>query len=293
MTPKSAGDLDPLVVRLQALAEESRDLKEAATVYRAILPLLRYEELHVTPVSLTREQARASLKAGSPLLSSVDFEIDIEAVRDLMIRLACALESFSEEAALRRADAARAIRLAIEADALDISSILSLIGAGERCAMATLAHELQLDPNLLWTLGQNALKPALRTLCRALSPLVEGVPWDKGYCFICGAGATLGELQQNDQIKHLRCGQCGADWPFRRLHCMYCGNEDHRTLSYLYEESRREKMRIEVCDKCKGYLKVIASFAPTPPEMLPVEDLATLHLDHVAEDHGYARVAIR
>jgi FdhE protein len=52
-------------------------------------------------------------------------------------------------------------------------------------------------------------------------------------------------------------------------------------------------MRVEVCDKCHGYLKVINSFTPTSPEMLTVEDLATLHLDYIAEARGYARRAVR
>ena len=125
-------------------------------------------------------------------------------------------------------------------------------------------------------LAQNALKPALRAWHKQLTPLADGFPWQKGICFVCGAAATLGELQENDQVKHLRCGQCGADWQFPRLQCMYCGNEDHQTLKHLYTESHRETMRVEVCDKCHGYLKVITSFAPTSPEMLTVEDLATL-----------------
>ena len=70
---------------------------------------------------------------------------------------------------------------------------------------------------------------------------------------------------------------------------MYCGNEDHNTLGYLYSENQREKMRVEVCDKCQGYLKVIAAFTPTPPGMLPAEDLATLHLDYIAQERGYSR----
>ena len=38
-------------------------------------------------------------------------------------------------------------------------------------------------------------------------------------------------------------------------------------------------MWVEVCDKCKGYLKVIVSFTPAPADRLPIEDLTTLHLD--------------
>jgi hypothetical protein len=43
----------------------------------------------------------------------------------------------------------------------------------------------------------------------------------------------------------------------------------------------------------EGYLKVIAAFTPTPPEMLPVEDLATLHLDYIAQKPSYGRVSFQ
>jgi len=72
---------------------------------------------------------------------------------------------------------------------------------------------------------------------------------------------------------------------------MYCGNENHNTLGYFYPENQCERLRVEVCEKCRGYIKVITTFSPTPPEMPPVEDLATLQLDYIAQEKGYKRVA--
>ena len=179
--------------------------------------------------------------------------------------------------------------LALEENKIDIGTLLTHNTAGERLNVESTARDLHLDPGLLWTLAQSALKPALHAWRRQLAPIGEGAHWEKGYCFICGAHATLGELQENAQALHLRCGQCGPDWQFRRLRCIWCGNEDHGRLSCLYSEDQLKKMRVEACDRCHGYLKVIASFFPTPPEMLPVEDLATLHLDYIAQEHGYER----
>jgi FdhE protein len=301
MPAKSTNTVDPIVQRLRALIKESPDLKDAAELYEAILPLLRDADLHVGTISLTPEQARAKMEAGLPLLSGLDLDLDVEAVRELMIRLARAVETASKKNSWHKLrlpwlktssepdSAARRIRLALEENRLDISALLPHIASGESQMVFSAAKDLQLDPGLLMTLAQNALKPALRAWCRQLTPLAREIPWNKGNCFVCGAAATLGELQENDQTKHLRCGSCGADWRFRRLQCLYCGNEDHRTQRYLYDERNREKMRVEVCDKCKGYLKVISAFTPTPPEMLPIEDLAALHLDYIARDRGYTR----
>ncbi len=298
--PKDAND--PIVRRLRSLGQESPDLKEAAQAYEAILPLLRDADLHVGTLSLTPEQVRAKMEKGFPLLQDLDLELDVTAARELMLRLAAAIAAANKKTQVHKlrlpwtlvlkgpAAAASRVRRALEENRLDISALLPHIAAGENGPVMSAAEELKLDPELLRTLAQNALKPALRAWCLQLAPLAKGVPWPKGVCFVCGAVATLGELQENSQVKHLRCGSCGADWQFRRLQCMYCGNEDHRTLRSLYAENEREKMRVEVCDRCKGYLKVISSFSPAPAEMLPVEDLATLHLDHIAQERGYGRV---
>ncbi len=287
---------DLITHRLRVLVESFPDLEEAARVYEIILPLLRDCDLHTTPIAMTPDEARAKMEMGRPLLHDVDLALDDRAAHDLMIQLAHALEKSgkgSKPDTTPRRSAARRIREALEQNKIEMSALLPHVMSGDRIRVTSLAQSLQLEPGLLWTLAQNALKPALRAWAKQLGPPADGIAWRKGFCFICGAGATLGELQGNNQIKHLRCGQCGADWVFSRLQCMYCGNADHQTLSYFCPDGEREKRRIEVCARCKGYLKVIAAFDPTPPELLPLEDLATLHLDYVAQENGYARVAFQ
>jgi hypothetical protein len=285
MIPEKVHAADPIVQRLRELVQQLPDLKDAARLYEVMLPLLRDADLHITPVILTPDQAQEKAARGLPLLHDIELELDCAELEALMLRFASSIEA----ASLNNRHHYRGIRLALEENKLDVTALLPHITGHEKSVVASVAERLQLDPELLWTLAQNALKPALGAWRRQLTPLVDGMPWHKGYCFICGAGAILGELQGNNQVKHLRCGRCGADWQFRRIECMYCGNEDHHTLSYLYAEPSQEHIRVEVCDKCKGYLKVINSFTATPPEMLPLSDLATLHLDTIAQGRGYAR----
>lgn len=182
------------------------------------------------------------------------------------------------------------IRSALEEDRLDLEELLRNVSEGNYPSLAARAETQALDPPLLWTLAQSALKPTLRAWCGELVPLVNTAgAWEKACCFICGAPASLGELQGNEQAKHLRCGQCGADWLFRRLQCIYCGNEDPFLLGILSPDGRRENVRVDVCDKCHGYLKVVTRFAPSSPEELAVEDLSTLFLDFLAQERGYRR----
>ena len=293
MLTKSMYAVDPIVKRIRALAQNSPDLQNAAKLYEAILPILRDADIHPAPVSLTPEQARVKMESGQPLLHDQHLELSVEAVRDLILKLARAVESIhvviEDSDPLLRTESAHRIRLALEENRLNISALLPHVVANENRPVASAAQEIELDTGLILVLTHNALELALHAWRRELTPLAKGIEWHKGFCFVCGAVASLGELQGNDQAMHLRCGQCGADWPFRRLLCLYCGNEDHNTQKYLYSEKEREKMRVEVCDKCKGYIKVIASFDPTPAAMLSIEDLATLHLDYIAQELGYVR----
>ena len=72
-----------------------------------------------------------------------------------------------------------------------------------------------------------------------------------------------------------------------RARCPHCSNEDQRTLQYLAVEGQAEKYRVELCDRCRGYVKSATSFEPTPAELLTIEDAALLHLDAIARERGY------
>lgn len=113
--------------------------------------------------------------------------------------------------------------------------------------------------------------------------------WTHGYCPICGHWPTLAELRGLDRARRMRCGHCGADWGLNPLLCVYCGNDDHKKLSALVPEKGSESRRVDVCLECRGYLKAIAQLTAQPPELVALEDLATVELDLVALEREYHR----
>jgi len=249
-------------------------------VYGAVLPLLRDAEIGATVPAFTPEEACGRLGQGLHLLRGLDLGVDADAAHALTLRLARALEAVRPTASVRR------LREALERGDPHARELLPHVAGGEREAVFEAARERGLDPNLLWTLSHASLRPAFRAWCRALAPLAEGIPWQRASCFVCGAPAAIGELRV-DGGRHLRCGQCGASWQVRRLQCPWCGNEDHTTLRTLYEDGRRATCRVEACDRCRRYLKVVAAAVPTPPEALVLVDLSTIRLDRVARERGY------
>lgn len=279
---------DPIRERLEKIIQEHPDLSEMGKIYGAVLPALRDAVITASAPQMTPEEARVKLQKGLPLLHEASLEIDNEELCQLFVKLADVLERHAGDNTVLAAATGR-IRLEVEAKRLDIVSLLPDLVAGVPDGIADAAGKLALDPGILTTLLSYALAPFLRQWCRQLAPLVGESPWPRGFCPVCGTPASLAELQGNTQAKHLRCATCGADWTFPRLRCFCCGNEDHQSLGLLFAEGPADRARVEVCDSCQRYLKVISSFDPTPVELLVVEDLATLSLDYSAQGRGYAR----
>lgn len=303
---------DPIVKRLKSVADAAPDLRVAARMYQAILPLIRDADIHIRSAQLDATTIHSCLEAGVPVLSCFEMEVNFSELEDLLVKLLRAVESiddvekklrrwkiwrhvsssddFYEQSEYRSLSSAVSYLLALHGDnRLDLGEVLKLAASGDYNGFSEKFDSMQIDPNLLWTLAQHTLKPVLHRWRQEIEPLTNVHLWRKGYCFVCGSSATFGELQDNTEVKHLRCGQCGADWHYNRLDCLHCGNPDHATQKKLTVDDC-DSRRIEACDMCGGYLKVITSFTPTPPEMLVVEDFASLYLDFVAKQHGYEKL---
>jgi hypothetical protein len=141
--PDKVIDAADAIRRLRLIAQESPSLKHVTQAYEAILPLLRDADLRVAPVPLTPEDARAKMGLGLPLLHHLDLELDVEAVQELMIKLARAVETINKknhphkfrppwlQTSGETDSAARNIRIVLEENKLDVGALLPHIAAGE------------------------------------------------------------------------------------------------------------------------------------------------------------------
>jgi hypothetical protein len=177
-------------------------------MYETVLPLLRDADLDVALINFTPRQIQEKLQQGIPLLIDVDLDIDVASARELMLKLANAgVEKKSStfqfqlpwtKPAAEDHAAALKIMTAVEENTLDAGHLLSLIAAGEHDAVSAAAAELCLDAGLVLALARNTLKPALRTWCRQLVPLVKEIVWQSAVCFLRRSG---------------RAGRAAGQWP--------------------------------------------------------------------------------
>jgi len=90
--------------------------------------------------------------------------------------------------------------------------------------------------------------------------------------------------------RHLQCACCLTVWPFRRILCPHCGEEDERKLGYFHAaDSAYPHVRLEVCATCNHYLKAID--LTTLGLAVPlVDEIAASTLDIWAREQGLTKI---
>lgn len=120
---------------------------------------------------------------------------------------------------------------------------------------------------------------------------IEKLNWYKGYCPVCGHWPALAHLNSESGHRTLWCLCCNTKWNFKRTQCAYCLNEDHGHLKILNPENE-DSYRVQVCKKCKRYLKEVRS--NTSVDDFPFDKFypGTMALDIIAEREGYIQESI-
>jgi len=134
---------------------------------------------------------------------------------------------------------------------------------------------------------EESLRPEMEYVAEKYATAISKLGWSEGYCPICGKEPKIGEIREGeDGRRYLFCHQCGHKWYFRRIKCPFCGNEEQHSLAYFAVEGE-ERYRVDVCNKCRRYIKIVDVPKSAHDINLDVEDIATLHLDMLAYEEGY------
>ncbi|HDQ04564.1 MAG TPA: formate dehydrogenase accessory protein FdhE [Deltaproteobacteria bacterium] len=149
------------------------------------------------------------------------------------------------------------------------------------------SDEKQHSFDLIDLFAEESLRPELEVIAEKYGAVVEKAGWSEGYCPICGKEPKIGEIRESEEgRRYLFCHQCGFKWNYRRIKCPFCGNDEQHSLAYFTVEGE-ESQRVDVCNKCRRYIKIIELPKSIEELNLDVEDIATLHLDMIAYDEGY------
>ena len=220
----------------------------------------------------------AKLAGGLPLLDFATINFDFQPARDYFLRLLEIAEKHMP------GDTKEFIRQ-LEEGELDFAEVI-------RHSFEPMSEEEFAGDDddgsfdLIELFVEESLRPALENFAGQYSDVIKRLGWSEGYCPICGKEPKIGELKGAEERRFLFCNQCGIEWDYSRVKCPFCGNEEQQTMAYFTVEGE-ERYRVDVCNVCKRYVKMVDSTASTEVVNLDVEDIATLHLDMLAADEGY------
>ncbi len=169
----------------------------------------------------------------------------------------------------------------------EAESFLDAILNGKEEVLEEISERISVSLNQLNFLGIISIKPSLRVIEKNLpKDLLEGIPWRRTYCPVCGSSPSLLLLKEKEGKRFGACSWCEHQWLMNRIECPYCENQVQESLGYFSIEDD-EVYRIEYCDVCKHYYKTM-DCRPLEAEPLTfLEELTTLHLDMIAKKKGY------
>jgi FdhE protein len=237
--------------------------------------------IHIDPITISREMVAVKLKEKFPLININEFAIDAKAAADLFNQL-CGI---TEAAGGDMSRPAGTIRVAVETEKLDPMMFFTALLKEDDALFERIAGELEIDKKILAFITYNSMKPSLALCAKQLSSyLDQNITWGKGYCPICGSAPGL-SMFEGEGERFLFCGFCWHKYPARRIYCPFCENMDSETLEYFYSEEE-EEYRVDICQKCKKYIKTIDTRKTERMIYPPLEQVATLHLDIKAKETG-------
>lgn len=236
---------------------------------------------HPDPVRIPEDVLAVKKEGEFSLINISDFAIDSDSAAELLSRIC----DIGKVAKGEIAASATAIKDAVDAGKLEPKSLFHGLLEEDDQLFEKIAEELGIEKKALVFAVYSSIKPSL-SLCAAQlsSYLDKDGHWGEGCCPVCGSPPGLAMLQGEGE-RFLFCGFCWHKWPARRIYCPFCGNKESKTLHYFYSEEEKD-YRVDVCDKCKKYIKTVDARKADRILYPPLEQVLTLHLDMKAKEMG-------
>lgn len=268
---------------LEQTARERPEYGEILGVFREIYRFVEGKEGQTGLSFLLPETLRAERIAGGfPVLSTDGLRVDREAATSFLSGLVGVMRQVGREGL----EALDRLERALGEGRLNLEALFKACIDRERAPLDEAAAAAQVPPSLLEFLVEIPVRTSLERFSSSLDP-AEFRDWKEGHCPVCGGRPGMDELVGEEGKRFLSCSTCFFRWPYQRLKCPYCGNEDPESLTYF--EAGEEPTRVGVCRKCARYIKTRDSRKGRAEIPLEVEDLATLHLDLLAGREGFER----
>lgn len=257
-------------------------------LYKEILKIKnKYKDILKIPfIQIDDEIIKNTIKNGFPVLQRDKIVLDFENSEKYFLEL---LDLFKD----KEGSMAEELGLAIHQKEIEWKELLTDVltnGIGAKESGDQKEEEPLMKNRTARLLAYEVLRPVMEFYSDTLKERIRDEEWIRGYCPVCGEKPRMAELRGEEGKRILKCSLCSHEWSFTRVKCPFCENDNHEELGYLSVEGE-EDYRINICKKCKGYIKTIDArdFGEDVKISLSTEDISTLHLDILAKREGYKK----
>ena len=237
--------------------------------------------------SISKKEAAERIRQGLPIIDPNKLQLGERELCDLLQRIGSILVAHDT-------GGNPAVKLLLEAEGSGDISLRELARqtiADDGEYLGQFSEKMGEDKEGVALLATVLVAPFLRVCARPLRRKVDLDSLPTRRCPICGGAPLMARLREGDGKRMLECSLCNTQWAFNRLRCPFCGNEDQSTLGFFFVE-QEDVYRVDKCDRCKRYIKTVDERKKAEDKLraLPVEDVATLYLDMLAEKEGYRKM---
>jgi FdhE protein len=282
---KSDTDAEKIKKRAKEMVKERPSHKEVLEFYRDVVVEQNsaLSKIKTSPILIDKDDAKEKIMQGFPLVEKKAFILDVPSATRLFRRL-CKILSKTKKGQ----HDSELITQAMRKKEIKLPELFRQIESENNEYIISLSEKLQVNPDVISFLTTNSIKPIYETYAKELKDYVDQERWWKGYCPICGSEPFLSELKENG-ARFLVCSSCSYEWRFKRLQCPFCEHEASGGAKYFHTEKEGKVYRVEVCEKCKRYIKTIDTNELGEDVIPLLEDIGTLHLDILAQKEGYTK----
>ncbi len=234
--------------------------------------------------NISQEKLSVQHEEKFPLVDISQFSIDHEVSESLFNELCDILTADENELSA----AVGSIKLLSDEKKIDLNKLFTAFFKEDESLFDEAEVKYSIDKEILGFLIYNALQPSLVSFSEMISVNLDSDnDWEKGYCPVCGSMPELSLFEENGK-RFLVCGFCGHKWGSKRIYCPFCENSNHETLQY-YDIDSEEEYRVDVCEKCKKYIKTIDIKKTSRTVYPPLEIRSTPYIDVKLEEMGYKK----
>ena len=178
---------------------------------------------------------------------------------------------------------------ALKGDQLNFFTIQQQLARGNMRYFRREAKSIGIEVSVLHSTCLAVYRPLFELCAEANVVPIPEYGWKKGSCPLCGTPAGMARLEEAQGKRILWCPLCGTEWVYKRLQCPFCGNENQKKLRYFFVEGEKAPFRVDVCDRCKRYVKTVDERTRAKGEktIFEFENMLTFYLDGCAKEEGY------